>query len=116
MLGIADKPGMLERMKTNLNGQCQTEGIADRTRQNQTKAANMKLKTRPTLILALIAVVCSGATCKPKPPPTTSTRVDYKLPTLTPVEPAKQDQEQEGIRISVAAYSYSTKQTVRREF
>jgi hypothetical protein len=39
----------------------------------------------------------------------------YQLPVITPVEPEKQDQEKDGIRISVAPYSYTTKQTIRRE-
>jgi hypothetical protein len=41
--------------------------------------------------------------------------ITYQLPVITPVEPAKQDQEKDGIRLSVAPYSYATKQTIHRE-
>ena len=45
-----------------------------------------------------------------------TTPLEYTLPALTPVEPNKQDQEKDGIRISVAPYAYAPRQTVQREY
>ena len=53
---------------------------------------------------------------QPAPQPAPTTTLEYKLPILTPVEPTKQDQEKEGIRISVAGYSYIPKRVVHRQF
>ena len=39
----------------------------------------------------------------PVPPRT----VEYKLPVLTPVEPGKQEQEKDGIHLSIAGYNYT---------
>jgi predicted component of type VI protein secretion system len=68
-------------------------------------------------VLAAAGVVLVGCeTMNTTPPPRPTTTLHYKLPTLTPVEPDKQDQEKDGIRISVAPYSYTTRTLVRREY
>jgi hypothetical protein len=64
--------------------------------------------------LAVVLVSCETPTTSPRPVSTTT--LNYTLPTFTPVEPNKQDQEKDGIRISVAPHSYTTTQTAQREY
>jgi len=70
-----------------------------------------------TAVLAgagVVLVGCEMMETAPQSTPTTTLR--YKLPTLTPVEPDKQDQEKDGIRISVAPYSYTPRTLVQSEY
>lgn len=64
--------------------------------------------------LAFGLVGCVLPPTTPAPAPTTA--LEYKLPILTPVEPDKQDQERDGVRISVTPYSYTPRQTSAREY
>jgi hypothetical protein len=68
------------------------------------------------MVLAASAITLAGCqTTDPTPPPSRST-LQYKLPTLTPVDPGKQDQEKDGIRVTVAPYTYTPKTVVRKEY
>ncbi|HXJ56241.1 MAG TPA: hypothetical protein VNU68_06215 [Verrucomicrobiae bacterium] len=65
---------------------------------------------------ALLAACLTACKSINHPPPDDKLILRYQLPVLTPVEPAKQDQEKDGIRISVAPYSYTSKLTVQKEY
>lgn len=79
---------------------------------------SLKHGGRSAGVMGLILVCTAGCmTMQPEEPAAPQTRaISYELPTLTPVEPAKQDQERDGIRISIAPYTYSPTETVRREY
>jgi hypothetical protein len=68
-------------------------------------------KTIPFVPLSILATILAAG-CVPLEPqqPAQNTRsLSYTLPVLTPVEPEKQNQEKDGVRISVAPYTYSPK-------
>jgi len=68
------------------------------------------------IVLAASVITLSGCqTTDPTPPPSRST-LQYKLPTLTPVDPGKQDQEKDGIRVTIAPYTYTANTVVRKEY
>lgn len=70
-----------------------------------------------TVVLAAAILALVGCEMLPtQPQPSSTTTLHYKLPILTPVEMDKQDQEKDGIRISVAPYSYTTRLKVSREY
>jgi len=73
--------------------------------------------TKPlaTITVAAIGLILTGCATTEQPP-AANAQMQYKLPTLTPVEPDKQMQEKDGIRISVAATTYTTEQNTRKEF
>ncbi|MEK9139369.1 MAG: hypothetical protein AAB393_19805, partial [Bacteroidota bacterium] len=67
-------------------------------------------------VLATAAVALIGCETMDTMPPPSHTTLQYRLPVLTPVEPDKQDQEKDGIRVSVAPYSYTANTIVRKEY
>ena len=67
-------------------------------------------------VLAASAIALVGCETMDTTPPPSHTTLQYRLPTLTPVEPDKQDQEKDGIRVSVAPYTYTAKTIVRKEY
>lgn len=79
------------------------------------------MKTRTTLSTLLFGtattILMIGCVALDEGSPTASTQsIPYKLPTLTHVEADKQQQEKEGIRISVAPYSFSAQQKFHNEY
>lgn len=69
----------------------------------------------PCAIFALAFMTgCELPTQQARSAPTRT--VSYQMPVLASVDPAKQDQEKDGVRISVVPYSYATKQSIKREF
>jgi hypothetical protein len=71
---------------------------------------------RQNTSLALAALLLAGCEMPQRAGPSSTTAVEYRLPVLTPVDVGKQDQEKDGIKISVAPYSYAPKQQFHREF
>jgi hypothetical protein len=67
-------------------------------------------------VLAASAIALVGCETMETTAPPSRTMLQYKLPTLMPVDPDKQDQEKDGIRVSVAPYSYSANTIVRKEY
>jgi|GEM_PF-4068961 len=67
-------------------------------------------------VLAATAIALVGCETMDATPPPSHTTLQYRLPILTPVEPDKQEQEKDGIRVSVAPYTYTAKTVVRREY
>ncbi len=67
-----------------------------------------------SLTLPGLCLLLSG--CQNTPPPPVSNSLPYSLPILTPVEADKQDQVKDGIRVSVAGYTYEPKLTYQRQY
>ena len=67
-------------------------------------------------VLAASAIALVGCQTMDTTPPPNRTTLQYRLPTLTPVDPDKQDQEKDGIRVSVAPYTYTATTVVRKEY
>ncbi len=69
------------------------------------------------MLLATSAITLVGCeTMETAPAPSAMTTLPYRLPILTPVEPDKQDQEKDGIRVTVAPYTYTADTVVRKEY
>ncbi len=69
------------------------------------------------MLLATSAITLVGCeTMETSPAPSAMTTLPYRLPILTPVEPDKQDQEKDGIRVTVAPYTYTADTVVRKEY
>jgi hypothetical protein len=74
------------------------------------------IRTLKPLTATAVAIALIGCETPTASRPSLTTTLEYRLPVLTPLEPNKQDQEKDGIRISVAPYSYTPKQTTQREY
>jgi hypothetical protein len=68
------------------------------------------------MILAASTIALAGCQTTDTSPSPSRTTLQYRLPILTPVDPDKQDQEKDGIRVSVAPYTYIAKTVVRKEY
>lgn len=68
------------------------------------------------MVLAASGIALVGCETMDTTPQSSSTMLQYRLPTLTPVEPDKQDQEKDGIRVTIAPYTYTAKTVVRKEY
>ena len=71
------------------------------------------MKTKIVPLIALITL--SGCVLPPPDAPPPPRTISYQLPVFTPVDPDKQSQEEDGVRITVAPYAYATKETVHTE-
>lgn len=68
------------------------------------------------LFASVLVVIVSGCQMpQPQPAPPTTRPVSYQLPVLTPVDPNKQTQEADSIRVTVSPYPYTTRRLVHRE-
>ncbi len=76
----------------------------------------MNTKLCCMMLAASMVALVGCATTDTTAPPSTSTTLQYRLPVLTPVDPGKQDQEKDGIRVTVAPYTYNAKTTIRKEY
>lgn len=66
--------------------------------------------------LSVAAGLSLIAGCVPlEPPPPLTTTVSYSLPVITPVEPDKQTQESDGVRVTAAPVAYAVQQVVHQE-
>lgn len=80
------------------------------------KGETMNTKLCCTVLVVFTVALVGCATVDTTPPPSSKKILRYRLPILTPVEPDKQDQEKDGIRISVAPYTYSANTVVHKEY
>jgi hypothetical protein len=68
-------------------------------------------------LIATLAVLTTFQECGPKPAaPPQASHISYPLPVITPVDPSKQDQEKDSIRLSVAPATYGPKTGVHKEY
>ncbi len=66
------------------------------------------------LVVPSLCLLLAG--CQTAPPPPVADSLPYQLPVLAPVEPEKQDQAKDGLRVSVAGYSYQPKLVYQRQY
>lgn len=90
---------------------------------NYLKCAHMRLVANclalPILIFisAIALNGCAGMFPPPEPVvPPQPVSLRYMVPVLKPVDPAKQDQKQGGVQISLEPYTYTASVNVRREY
>lgn len=69
-----------------------------------------------TLTAALSFIAGCVAPSESGPAEPSTTQVQYRLPVVSPVEPDKQIQEKDGIRVSVAPYRFGTRDVAQHEY
>lgn len=63
-----------------------------------------------------LLIFLSGCAADQRRDTSASSTVEYKLPTLTPVDPTKESQERDGIRVTAVAYPFSAQRKVSYQY